>query len=84
MVRVDHTTTDLATAWRVRDLLACHPQLGGATADINVIVNRHSVMLKGWTLDDDLVRIARQLAGRAAGRRLVDVRLQSGYACTTV
>lgn len=77
MVRVHPTTTDKITAWRVRDALACHPLLGGATAQISVTAGRESVVLDGWTLDDRLVQEAQRLARRVAGRRVVQIQLQT-------
>ena len=76
MVRIAFNAPDPATAWRVRDALASHPLLGGATAHITIIACHHSVTLEGWTVDDEVQRIALHLARRAAGRRPVQLRLQ--------
>ena len=77
MVRVDQNTTDPTTAWRVRDALACHPLLGGATAQITIIATLQGVRLEGWTVDDEVLRLAQCLARRAAGRRFVEISVQS-------
>lgn len=77
MVRVDVNTADPCTAWRVRDTLASHPLLGGATAQITIRATFQGVVVEGWTVDDEVRRLARLLAQRAAGRRPVEVRLQS-------
>lgn len=75
MVRVHRSTTDLATAWRIRDALACHPLLGGGGAHIDVIASFENVVLDGWTDDEKLTGLAVKLAGRAAGRRAVRTQL---------
>src|SRR5690606_6179772 len=62
MVRVSHGTADRITAWRVRDALACHPLLGGATAQISIHADFESVTLEGWTLDDRVQQLAIRLA----------------------
>lgn len=77
MVRVAINAADPDTAWRVRDALASHPLLGGATAQITVVANHHSVVLEGWTVDDQVRQLAIRLARRAAGRCVVQMRLQS-------
>jgi osmotically-inducible protein OsmY len=77
MVKVDGTTTDCAIAWRVRDALAAHPLLGGATAQIHVIVNRQAIVLDGWALNEHVVQLAARLACRVAGQRTVQLRLQN-------
>lgn len=77
MVRVDHTTVDKATAWRIRDALASHPLLGGCTAQINIAAGSDGVLLTGWTSDDELKQIASRLALRAAGKRPVHLALQT-------
>ena len=77
MVRVHPTTTDKITAWRVRDALACHPLLGGATAQISVSAGIENVILTGWTLDERLMQEAQHLARRAAGRRVVQMQLHT-------
>jgi hypothetical protein len=75
MVRVHQATTDLATAWRIRDELACHPLLGGAAAHIEVRAGFEKVELDGWTDDETLTRVAIRLTVRAAGRRAVRAQL---------
>jgi hypothetical protein len=65
------------TAWRVRDALASHPLLGGATAQITVIAGPHCVVLEGWTVDEQVKQLAIRLARRAAGRCAVQMRLKS-------
>jgi hypothetical protein len=77
MVRVAINAADLDTAWRVRDALASHPLLGGATAQITVIASHHCVILEGWTVDDQVRQLAIRLAKRAAGHCLVQLRLYS-------
>ena len=77
MVRVAINVADPATAWRVRDALATHPLLGGATAQITVIASPQCVMLEGWTVDDQVKQLAIRLARRAAGRCVVQMRLHS-------
>jgi len=77
MVRVEINASDPDTAWRVRDALATHPLLGGATAQITVVAGHHCVMLEGWTVDDQVKQLASRLARRAAGRCAVQLRLQS-------
>jgi hypothetical protein len=77
MVRVALNAADPDTAWRVRDALATHPLLGGATAQITVIAGHHCVMLEGWTMDDQVKQLAIRLAKRAAGHCAVQLRLQS-------
>jgi hypothetical protein len=77
MVRVAINAADPGTAWRVRDALATHPLLGGATAQITVIASHHCVVLEGWTVDDEVKQLAIRLARRAAGRCVVQMRLHS-------
>lgn len=77
MVRVAIDAADPDTAWRVRDALASHPLLGGATAQITVVANHHCVVLEGWTVDDEVKQLAIRLARRAAGRSAVQMRLYS-------
>jgi hypothetical protein len=79
MVRVHHGATDKITAWRVRDALACHPLLGGASAHINIVADREMVVLRGWTVDERLGQVAEQLARRVAGRRVVHLQLRSEH-----
>jgi len=76
MVRVNGVTMDKATAWRIRDELAAHPLLGGATAQINVSTGADGVVLTGWTSDEALLEIAARLAARAAGHRPIRIQLQ--------
>jgi hypothetical protein len=76
MVRVTLGASDPITAWRVRDVLAAHPLLGGATAQISVMACHDSVILEGWTLDERLHQLALRLARQAAGRRSVQTRLR--------
>ena len=77
MVKVHHHTTDRVTAWRVRDALAAHPLLGGATAQIQIIASYEGVILDGWVLDEKIVQLAVRLARRAAGKRCIQPRLQT-------
>jgi hypothetical protein len=81
MVRVDLMTTDKITAWRIRDAMACHPLLGGCTAQISIDANYEHVTLSGWTSDERLSEIALRLAQNAAGRRLISVNLNVGVQC---
>lgn len=78
MVRVSQQGNDRATAWRVRDLLAGHPLLGGATAQIVIVAEADQVLIEGWTVDERVRTLAVRLAQRAAGRRAVTVRLICG------
>jgi hypothetical protein len=78
MVRIHHSTTDKAAAWRVRDSLAAHPLLGGAMAQISVTAANDHIMLTGWIADDHLKQIAVRLSTRAAGRRPIYVELKEG------
>jgi hypothetical protein len=68
MVRVACNGANPDTAWRVRDALASHPLLGGATAQITVVACHHGLRLEGWTVDDQVRQLAIRLARRAAGR----------------
>lgn len=77
MVRVAMNASDPDTAWRVRDALASHPLLGGATAHITVIACHHAVELEGWTVDEQVKQLALRLAKRAAGRCVVQFRLHN-------
>lgn len=77
MVRVEVNAANPDTAWRVRDALASHPLLGGATAQITVVASHHCVMLEGWTVDEQVKQLAMRLARRAAGRCAIQLRLQS-------
>lgn len=76
MVRVNGVTIDKATAWRIRDELAAHPLLGGATAQIDVAADADGVVLTGWTSDEALLEIAARLAARAAGHRPIRLQVQ--------
>jgi hypothetical protein len=76
MVRVSRIASDQATAWRIRDALAIHPLLGGATAQINIIANYEAVILEGWTIDEELIGLAIRLALPAAGHRTVQPQLR--------
>jgi hypothetical protein len=75
MVKVHHTTTDSVTAWHIRDRLASHPLLGGATAQISVIASHEDIVLDGWALDERVIQLALKLARRAAGHRAVKHKL---------
>lgn len=77
MVKVHIATTDEAAAWRVRDALASHPLLGGATAQISVTVGKYGVMLDGWALNEHAIQLAVHLACRAAGQRPVQPHLST-------
>ena len=77
MVRVELNATAPAIAWRVRDALASHPLLGGATAQITVVASAHRVILEGWTVDEQVRQLACRLARRAAGHCPVQIRIQS-------
>ncbi len=77
MVRVAINAPDPDTAWRVRDALASHPLLGGATAQITVLAGEHYIVLEGWTVDDQVKQVATRLARRAAGRCVVQTLLHS-------
>jgi hypothetical protein len=78
MVQIETTSGDLAVAWRVRDALAAHPLLGGATAQIRIIAGRDLIVLEGWAFDEAVSALAMRLAQRAAGRRFVQLRLIHG------
>lgn len=78
MIHVHQTTTDVITAWRVRDALAEHPLLAGCTAQISVIASNQGVILDGWTVDLHMVEVAVRLARRAAGHRIVCPKLHPG------
>jgi delta 1-pyrroline-5-carboxylate dehydrogenase len=77
MVKVHAHTTDRVVAWRVRDALAAHPLLGGATAQIQVIGSHEGVVLEGWVLDERVVQLALRLAYKAAGKRCIQLRLHT-------
>jgi len=81
MVRVSRSASDPITAWRVRDALAAHPLLGGATAQISVMASYETVILEGWTRDEKLQQVATRLALRAAGRRPVQTHLRIRPTC---
>jgi osmotically-inducible protein OsmY len=78
MVQIEANPRDPAAAWRVRDALAAHPLLGGATAQIEICANRETIILEGWVLDETVRALAVRLAQRAAGRRTVQNRLNQG------
>ncbi len=75
MVQIEANPRDPAAAWRVRDALAAHPLLGGATAQIKICASRDAIILEGWVLDETVRALAVRLAQRAAGRRTVQTRL---------
>lgn len=75
MVRVHFTSTDHINAWRVRDALAAHPLLGGATAHITIYAHLHGIVLEGWVVDESTLNLAARLARRAAGPRAIQTRL---------
>lgn len=83
MVRVSHRVSDPALAWRVRDRLAGHPLLGGANARIVISTDADCVEIEGWTVDERVRALAVHLAQRAAGRRVVHVRLVCGRSAVT-
>ncbi len=76
MVKVDQNTTDQIVAWRVRDALAAHPLLGGATAQIHIIANYECIVLRGWAVDEGVIQLAVRLTRRVAGKRSVEAHLQ--------
>jgi|GEM_PF-1952790 len=76
MVKVDQHTTDQIVAWRVRDALAAHPLLGGATAQIHIIASYECIVLSGWAVDDEVIQLATRLTRRVAGKRTVHAELQ--------
>ncbi|MEZ4708416.1 MAG: hypothetical protein R3A44_14485 [Caldilineaceae bacterium] len=70
MVKVSNKATEKMVAWRVRDAMARHPSLNSASAQIDVRTERNElgqlvVVLRGWTLDEQLHRLALRLAARA-------------------
>lgn len=78
MVTVHCRTTDTITAWRVRDALACHPLLGGATADIAIEATHAHVTIHGWIAKQELTMVVNRLARQSAGRRTVEVEVGAG------
>jgi len=84
MVHIEANPRDPAAAWRVRDALAAHPLLGGATAHIKIRAGRDVIILEGWAIDEAVRALAVRLAQRAAGRRTVQVRLIYGVAGSTL
>lgn len=76
MVKVHHNTTDQIVAWRVRDVLAAHPLLGGATAQMHIIAGYEEIVLVGWAVDEAVVQLAIRLTKRVAGKRAVQCDLQ--------
>lgn len=77
MVVIHPTTRDCATAWRVRDALAAHPLLGGATVSIRISAGPTVVLLEGWVQDERILQLALRLAQRSAGQRTVKNGLQA-------
>jgi hypothetical protein len=78
MVSVSPKAKNETLAWRVRDVLARHPLLGGAMAQISVDACKDAVVLRGWVVDQKLEIVAVRLAKRAAGRRPVQIHLTIG------
>lgn len=76
MVSVHSNTSDRAMAWRIRDVMAAHPLLGGAAAQIHVTATRDGIVLEGWALDEEVRSLAGRMAHRAAGRRSVQLKLK--------
>lgn len=75
MVRVAPATSDHITAWRIRDLLASHPMLGGGAAEIRVVADHRRVVLEGWAMDAAVRDLALKMASRAAGKRAVSTQV---------
>ncbi len=75
MVTVDQHTTDQIVGWRVRDALAAHPLLGGATAQIHIIAGYECIVLSGWALDEGVIQLAERMTRRVAGKRSVQANL---------
>ncbi|MCB0097001.1 MAG: hypothetical protein KDE46_14830 [Caldilineaceae bacterium] len=70
MVKVSNNAAEKMVAWRVRDAMARHPSLNSASARIDVRTERNEagqlvVVLHGWTLDEQLHRLAFRLAMNA-------------------
>ena len=70
MVKVSDKATEKIIAWQVRDAMARHPSLNSASAHIDVRtewneIGQLVVVLYGWTLDEQLCRLASRLAGGA-------------------
>ncbi|MCB0090573.1 MAG: hypothetical protein KDE54_21870, partial [Caldilineaceae bacterium] len=66
MVKVSNNAAEKMVAWRVRDAMARHPSLNSASARIDVRTERNEagqlvVVLHGWTLDEQLHRLAFRL-----------------------
>lgn len=76
MVKVHHNTTDQIAAWHVRDALAAHPLLGGATAQIHIIAGYEEIVLAGWAVDEAVIQLAIRLTKRVAGKRTVQLDLK--------
>jgi hypothetical protein len=76
MVVIHPTTRDCATAWRVRDALAAHPLLAGATVAIRISAGPAAVVLEGWVQDERILQLAVRLAQRSAGQRAVQSTLR--------
>lgn len=77
MVKVATGTIDPSMAWRVRDALASHPLLGGATACITVLAGPDRIVLEGWTHDEQVCGLALRMAMRSAGHRPVQTNLRT-------
>ena len=77
MVRVELNAAAPDIAWRVRDALASHPLLGGATAQITIVANHRGVILEGWAVDEQVRQLAIRLARRAAGHCPVQMRVHT-------
>ncbi len=84
MVRVHATATDQCTAWRVRDALAAHPLLAGASAQIYIMAGHDGGVLEGWARDERIVQLAMRLAYRTVGRRSLQSRLHTQTMCQPV
>lgn len=82
MVIIHPTTLDCATAWRVRDALATHPLLAGATVALRISAGSTGVLLEGWVQDERTLQLALRLAQRSAGQRIVRSSVQAHPANT--
>lgn len=80
MVTVHVQSTDQITAWRIRDVLACHPLLAGAAVEIQIAATHDAVVVHGWARDARLVQMAVRLARSTAGRRVVHTHLAENRA----
>ena len=81
MVTVQVRSTDPITAWRIRDVLACHPLLAGPRVDIQISADHDEVVLRGWVADARLIPMAGRLARTSAGSRSVHLELQHQARC---